>query len=180
MRNIIMLSILFLASIAYTQEAIVVQSAYQNIEIEEVLSHNHNADNMHELLEVVTWLPLKVSAGEKGFEEWLAERKKNVEIYLKWYQNMFAVGFKLDQRAIIGVDAERAHQKNKSVKSFLIAEQRIRRFVKNNYKGLEKSNFRNELLSFGETYAITSYKIMRKALNPELSFVVYDKSLKVN
>jgi len=180
MRNLLMLSILFLANFAYAQEAIVVQSAYQNIEIEEVLSHNHNADNMDELLEVVTLLPLKVSGEEKGSEEWLAERKKTVEIYLKWYQKMFAAGFKLEDKAIIGVDTERAHQKNKSIKSFLIAEQRIRRFVKNNYKGMKKGNFRNELLSFGEKYAVTSDKIMRKALNPELSFVMYDKSLKVN
>ncbi len=180
MRNLMLLSILFFCQQVNAQVAQAVSTTYDYSIIEAVLANRHTEENMHELIDAVHLLPVDVFTSESESEEWLAARKRNVEIYLKWYDKMFTAGFKLGERAIIGAKSKRSQQKNESVKSFLIAEQRLKQFMKSSFKGRKKNELKKEIQGFGESYDTVAYQIMREVLNPEFGFVIYDKSVKVD
>ena len=179
MRIFMMLTFLMMLEIASAQEAQAVQIANETIDLKEALAKQYNAANMDELLDLGSLLPISASALEESSEEWILDRKKSIGLYLEWYQKMFAAGFKLDGRAIIGAESERNIQKNRAIKSYLIAEQRIKQYMNNNYKGNKKKQFKMEMMSFGSNYDITIEKISNKILRSKFGFIVYDKNVRV-
>ena len=162
------------------QEAQAKQATYETIDLKEALAKKHTAENMDELIDLGNYLPIEISEQEKDSEEWILDRQKSIGLYLKWYQKMFAAGFKLDYVAIKTAQSERTIQKNKAIKSYLIAEQRLKRYLKNNYKGNKKKQFLIAAQAYGTNYDITAERILSDVLNPEFGFVVYEKSVRVD
>ena len=163
-----------------TQEAQAIQATYETIDLKEALAKQHTAENMDELIDLGNYLPIGISEQEEGSEEWILDRQKSIGLYLKWYQKMFAAGFKLNQVANKTAQSERTIQKNKAVKSYLIAEQRLKRYLKNNYKGNKKKQFILAAQAFGTNFDITAERVLNEVLNPEFGVVVYEKSVRVN
>lgn len=179
MRIFMMLTFLMMLEIANAQEVQAVQITNETIDLKEALAKQHNAENMDELIDLGSLLPISISELEEGSEEWIIDRQKSIGLYLKWYQKMFAAGFKLDYIAIPNAKGERTILKNSSVRSYLIAEQRLKRFMKNNFKGKKKKQFKIAAQAYGTNYDITADRILKEVLNSEFGFVVYEKVVRI-
>jgi len=188
MKSTIIILLMCAAQLAIAQSSLV--------EVEENIEKQYTKENVGELIDLVSMLPTEVPIADMKSDEWLVARRKCVELYLNWYQKMFVNGFKLDNKiselvsesAIAKLETDnqkefararniKYRQKNKSISSFLIAEQRLRLFVKNSFKGKKKQMFEQLLLEFDKVYDPISEEIMNKVLAKSFGFTIYENKI---
>jgi len=169
---------------------------YSSAEVEENIEKKYTKENVEELINIALMLPTEVPIADMKSDEWLVARRKCVELYLNWYQKMLVNGFKLDNKisvlvsepAISKLETDnqkefararniKYQQKNKSISSFLIAEQRLRLFVKNSFKGKKKKMLSKLLLEFDIVYDPISEEIMNKVLAKSFGFTIYENKI---
>jgi len=68
--------------------------------------------------------------------------------------------------------------KKQAVSTFLIAEQRLKMFVKDAYKKKRRKMFNVELYQFGESYEELSDLIMREIVDSSFGFVLYENNIR--
>jgi len=168
------------------------------------LEKDYNLAGQVELIELGRELPIQVYAEKNDSMAWHTERTQTAKLYVHWYEKMFDNGYKLNEKAtILGdystppkdstgayiVEAEdqkerrlqsllKANNKKYAIATFLIAEQRLKMFMKNSYKSNKKKHFREELLTFSESYEDTVAAMEDNFLNTHSYFTLYEVKAK--
>ncbi len=163
------------------------------VDLEERLKMEYSTDNLDDLILLGQILPIRVPVDSVGSEDWIKARKKCVELYLMWYQNMFASRFNLnDKSRLISSEASiakletedqkkaavnmnaRNMQRNNAIATFLIAEQRLKFFTRKSFKAKKRQKIKEMLVTFEESYDMTIGKILDDVLVREVGFTIYE------
>ena len=179
-----------------------VQVVFAQIDLQTLqagLEEDYNLAEQSELIDIGRELPLKVYAVESDSTAWHAARAQTAKLYVLWYEKMFDNGYELNGKAFLlgdyskppknkeGEYEETEDQKERRMKNllktnnkkyaiatFLIAEQRLKMFMKNSYKSNKKKHFTEELLTLGESHRETVLKIVDNLLITHSYFTVYE------
>jgi len=139
-------------------------------------------------------LPTAVLSPDSKSEEWKLERKNCIELYLKWYSKMLALGFDVNSRGFYGLsgggitvvssqeisEAEKINNikvrnLTSSIACFDIAETRLKLFIKYSYKG-RKSKFKRELKHFDNDYSNAIRIIKKVVLKRKKGFTIKSRN----
>ena len=203
MRYLIFITLLALTQVSLAQDSYTQVATTQESEEQISLLDQKTTiarKNIDDIIELALDLPIEVPFEFRDSSQWLETRKEAIEVYLLWYERMFELGYNLDDRVLIGAvnhnkpveneseldkqnrlaRAVKVQRKRNSIAAFLVAERRLKKFVKNSFKTMKRQRFKKLLLSFEDSNELVAKQIIEEVLNTNLFITVYDKSLPIN
>ena len=184
-----------------------VQLVFAQTDLQTLQSGLEKDYSLAEQVEMITLgreLPIQVYAEKSDSMAWHTARTQTAKVYVLWYEKMFDNGYKLNDKASILGDysnppkdstgvyiVEAKDQKERrlfklletdnkkyAIATFLIAEQRLKMFMKNSYKSNKKKHFKEELLTIGLAHKETVAKIVDTMLTYHSYLTLYEVKAK--
>jgi len=189
MKNVMLFSLICMVQILCAQDN------YEMLKMK--LEKEYPFEQVGDYIDLAKKLPIAVPLGERDSAEWIQSRKQSTELYLLWYKGMSNLGYKMDDKALYLhtqnepdtietpeqlntrlTENTKVRYKKQAVSTFLIAEQRLKMFVKDAYKKKRRKMFKVELYQFGEPYEELSDLIMREIVDSSFGFVLYENNIR--